>query len=231
MLVSARPVSASDTTDTSPSPELVTAFITASADGYLETLVKLLAEHSGGDEDNYSSRLALINAIDGTRRTALTEAIAGDHQTTIRWLIQQGADPDLRGQHRLRPLALAVLYRRFYIARMLLIEGANPNPKDPHGSSPLHYAARSGDIRLIRLLLRFDANINMINVNRVTPLMDAVKLQKIESVKFFINRSANPFMRDKHGLTAAERSAALGHSDITQLLTRYQAHLERKAQP
>lgn len=80
-------------------------------------LVKQLVENDDID----------INAVNGKIGPALVSASYGGHKEIVRFLLDKGADINIRDEKGTTPLMNAVIGEKPEIVRILLERGANPN--------------------------------------------------------------------------------------------------------
>lgn len=112
-----------------------------------------------------------IDASDGDARTALIHAAAYNNIELLKWLIDQGADPDHQDRIGYAALHFAGQNMLVDVARFLLEKGANPNIQDKHGNSPLWTAVfNSVDEKgVMNLLLKHDADPDLKNKHDRSP--------------------------------------------------------------
>lgn len=122
----------------------------ACALGYLNE-VKRCIEEDGKNLERHSS--------DGF--TPLILACYFDNFEIARWLIENGADPDLRANNQsgVSPLNSAVAASSQEIVELLLEAGADPDAAQQSGITPLHSAAHSGDRQICELLIKNGARV------------------------------------------------------------------------
>jgi uncharacterized protein len=90
--------------------------------------------------------------------TGLHVSVARSDATWIRFLLQRGADPNIRNKKGLTPLQLATALRFTEGVEALVKGGANVNVGDQTGETPLITAVHTGNVRLVRLLLEQGAD-------------------------------------------------------------------------
>jgi ankyrin repeat protein len=97
----------------------------------------------------------------GRHGSALRAAAAHGHVSTVRLLLDRGADIDDLGFDG-APLHLASECGHIEVVKTLLDGGANIEIQDDHGTRPLHSAVSGtrGNVDIVRLLLDRGANIN-----------------------------------------------------------------------
>jgi len=116
----------------------------------------------GGDLDeikNYLSAGGDINALDPSRLTMLVCAIRGRQTAVAEFLINKGADINLKGNRGASPLAWAADGRP-EIARMLLDKGADVTISDDLGCTALHSAVALGHKDIVETLITKGADVN-----------------------------------------------------------------------
>jgi ankyrin repeat protein len=86
------------------------------------------------------------------------------HSGAIKYLLEHGANPELRNERGLSVLHLAVShdhlsggYRQREVTKLLLTHGADPNSMDGNGLTCLNSAMH--DVELVRLLIEYGADI------------------------------------------------------------------------
>jgi len=94
--------------------------------------------------------------------TALGIAVYFNHEEIVRYLLSQGADPNICSQndYQVFPLHTASSENNDTISKLLLDAGAEVNVQQQGGYTPLHFAAAHGNIDLIIALLELGADVN-----------------------------------------------------------------------
>lgn len=156
----------------------------------------------------------------------LLDAIQANDTKAVERLIQAGADPQQRDQHR-TPLLLAAAHGHLEILELLLQAGADPEMPDgdlahpnlkrtaqyggkellvgePLGHTALFCAARHGHVPIIQRLLQAGADPNRRDFLAETPLIWAAEAGHLEALKALIQGGAQP---DTPALSAALEQA------------------------
>ena len=145
-------------------------------------------------------------------RTPLSYAAESGHESLVKLLLQNGADPKLKDDLGRTPLHYAIALHRDAsdgiryvlgqddfksftvrveaIAKLLIEHGISVDEQDGGGLSPLHLAAIKGNDLMINFLLDNDANIDLQTKDGITALHLAIKNQHESSVYLLINRGA-----------------------------------------
>jgi ankyrin repeat protein len=133
-----------------------------------------------------------VNSIDGaTGETALQLVTRGRDLGWMAFLIQNGAQPDVRDRNGNTALMTAVQIGYGEGAQLLLGQGANVNAANARGETPLIMAVHNRDIALARTLLEVGANPNQTDTASGMSARDyaardpraAAILRMIESIK------------------------------------------------
>lgn len=96
----------------------------------------------------------LINSRDITSGdTGLHIAVARDDALWVRFLLQRGADPNIRNKRGITPLQLATQRGFIEGVEELIKKGASINISDQTGETPLIAAVHARNVGLVRLLL------------------------------------------------------------------------------
>ena len=117
------------------------------ADG--DTVVKML--------DQPGQRIVNSRVIT-TGEGALHIVVTRGDSTYLRFLLQRGADPNMRDGRGDTPLLLAVQYGQNAIVDVLTANKANPNLGNGGGETPLIRAVQKRDLPMVRSLLAAGAN-------------------------------------------------------------------------
>ena len=149
----------------------------------------------------------------------LSIAVLNSKLEIVRFLLDQGADPNLQDLVGESPLHLAAENSCMEIAELLLRSKAEPNCTTIDGETPLHHAAFKGDLRILALLLSYGADPNSADVTLGrTPLHCAVQCGHLEGVNLLLSYGGNPTIEDKEGSTAV---AACQSHEISKVLAEW----------
>lgn len=133
--------------------------------------------------------------------SALFVAASRNNLSMVNFLLDRGADPDIRTNWGWTPLFAACEHGNFEMARSLISKGANPELQSTgeelvgggygmgKGSTPFHRAARSGRIEIIKLLFDHGAEIN--GKAFPTPLQWAALSGNKSILKFLVDHGAD----------------------------------------
>ena len=120
--------------------------------------------------------ISKINDFDECGWTPLYRSvIAGDISSTT-FLLNKGADPNIKCTMGETPLYQAVEMEKLDIIKLLLKKGADPNITNDDDLSPLHAAVNKQNILIVKTLLKYGANPNIKSkLYQQTPLHLAIK--------------------------------------------------------
>jgi hypothetical protein len=174
-------------------------------------IVQLLYEHG-----------AIVDVQGKCKRTPLITAPDGGHCEIVEWLLNRGADPNLREDEGfLTPLHVAAGRGQVEISRMLLQHKVDQNALDKHGQTPLHLASQQGHIDVARLLLEHGVDVNAQDNNRSTALHLASEESKLEVARLLLEYVADVEVEDNSGRTPLGVASGELCDEITKLLSEH----------
>ena len=160
------------------------------------------------------------------RYSLLHLAVKNGYETLARFLIEIGANIDVKGISNMTPLHFAVGEQNLKMVKLLLASNANVNVRSELEMTPLHYAAWFGNVEIVELLLKKEANVNVQNLDRSTPLHYAVMRESnTEIVKPLLERKASVNLLDREGKTPLDYAIHYNykHPKLIKLLLDYGA--------
>lgn len=113
--------------------------------------------------------------------TALTEAAEEGHLGVVRWLLDQGARPNLGDEEGETALHEAAEEGHLEVVTLLLDRGANLDQSDLEGRTPLMLAAGEGHADVVALLLQRGANVGALD-NRARSALDYARDATIQQL-------------------------------------------------
>jgi uncharacterized protein len=158
-------------------------------------------------DDDADVRVYLLRGVpvaarnrDGT--PALVLAAAERAFKVVRtFLAIPGTEVEVSNRANETALMYAALHGSVDTATLLVEKGAQVNRP---GWAPLHYAATGGNQVMVDWLLERHAFIDAESPNRTTPLMMAVRQKHDAVARQLISAGADPTIRNRAGLTAAD---------------------------
>jgi ankyrin repeat protein len=157
------------------------------------------------------------DAKDG--KSALHLAFYYKQHSTIRLLINHGADINQKGPDGWTPLIQAIREKNEDLVWLLIKKGARVDQKDSNGWSPLHYAVRLRSKDLVWLLISNNASVNLSHID--VPSVLNLALQKTEySIAWLLcQNGADINCIDNKGMTSLHRACYDGrHKEVEFLL-------------
>jgi len=168
-------------------------------------------------EKQVAASPGLLRAQDQGGSTPLHHAAAFGSLTTLKFLLDAGAEVNAQNRRASTPLHWAI--RDEAKVRMLLERGAGVNTKQADGRTPLYQAASlgNGDV-ILRLLLDKGGDPNLATSNGQTPLMAASGRGNVGAMRLLIAKKASINARNGAGATALMAAAASREPRAVQLL-------------
>jgi ankyrin repeat protein/beta-lactamase regulating signal transducer with metallopeptidase domain len=172
-----------------------------------------------------------VNTKDKEGYTAIYDAAARGHKDVVEFLINKGADINIRVDIDAKnsglwtPLQTAVRHNQASVVELLISKGASVNTKDKWGFSPLHTAAKHGYTGVAEHLIDKGADLNAKNNNGETPLHIAARRNNKLAAELLITKDANINAKNKWNRTPMEIALDQGHRQIVELLHKHGARV------
>ena len=151
-------------------------------------------------------------------RSALADAAEQRDQTTVRKLIETGADINSAQVDGTTALHWAAYHDDAETVALLVRAGANVNAVNRYGVPPLAPACTNGNAAIVKILLHAGANANATMKGGESVLMLAARSGSLEAVKALLARDARSEARERLGQTALMWAAAEGHTAVVSAL-------------
>jgi len=174
---------------------------------------------------------------------AMFEAVSQDRVEVVRLLIDLGMSIEIEDEHKQRPLHIAASNDSLRVAALLIERGAEVDPAESNwGATPLGFAIYGQRTRMIKLLGRVSSSVWELTssgqVERLRELLAAQpklanaggennsllmwlpddESQAVEIVKLLLAVGVDPAIRNKEGLTAADRAEKRGLYAAAEML-------------
>ncbi len=180
-------------------------------------------------ELEYSTRD--LDAIDASGRTCVSWAAARGDETSLRILLEYGADPNIPDIQGSIPLHHV---RDVTCGKLLLHYGANLLARNSFGRTSLHTICRDdggdGALDMLKTLVEMGIDINATDYVGETALMNASLNRYTHCARYLLEHGADPSIVGSDG-TAAIHFAALydAHAILHELLAHGANHLAQKS--
>jgi ankyrin repeat protein len=146
----------------------------------------------------------------------------------IRFLLENGADPNLRDDRGSCPLIEAAMSKNYEVVDLLLEMGADINAQENNGKTALHYSLFGSPLSAKQLIDR-GANLELCEQDGDTPLILAVKVPEmsdIDLVGALLERGANPNATGRPDkIRPVHVAAYLGHTELVRKLVSFGADI------
>jgi ankyrin repeat protein len=178
-----------------------------------------------------------------------------DRADVVEFLLDLGVSPNVENAEKERPLHIAGYNNALRVAELLIARGAEIDPVETnYGNTPLgcadhyQYAAMMellgrysrdvweltyiGNVERVRAVLREEPERARVVAGGHTPLMwlpTADERRAMAVAELLLAHGADPSLRNKDGMTAADRAERIGMFDVAEMLRR--ASSPRDARP
>lgn len=166
-----------------------------------------------------------------TRCKPITFAAENGNLTTLKKLLDAGADPDGDTSYGDTPLIIAIMSDHRDAVDLLLQYKADVNKTNRFGASAFTGVAAMGDVELVGKFIKHGADIdktfpfNNPATRRVqgntTPLSVAVQMGHTQVVKLLLQNKADPHIRDSLGKSAADYADSSGNAEMKEIFMPY----------
>ncbi|KAF5649605.1 transcription activator acu-15 [Fusarium sp. NRRL 52700] len=120
----------------------------------------------------------------------------------ITFLIEQGADVDVKKDNATSVLCQACWSGYGKVISLLIEKGVDPNGADKDGRTPLAPAAGAGHKEIVQNLLGHDVDIDPVDEDETTPMLMAACCRHSEIVLMLLEKGANPNAHEINGYNA-----------------------------
>lgn len=96
-----------------------------------------------------------IDSVDHAGLTALAYAVMSERTENVRFLLENGADPNFVCRTGTLPIQDAIFNEDLESLQLLLDYGANIVSENADGLAPIHWAIGSGNANILRLFLKY----------------------------------------------------------------------------
>ncbi|EPY80231.1 hypothetical protein CB1_000850007 [Camelus ferus] len=165
-----------------------------------------------------------LNVTDDYGNTPLHWAAEKNQVESVKFLLLQGANPNLRNYNLMAPLHVAAQFLHNEVLK--LNKGANLCKSNKWGCFPIHQAAFSGAKKCMEIILKFGeehgysrlSHINFVNNGKASPLHMAVQSGDLEMIKMCLDNGAQLDLVEKGKCTALHFAATQGATEIVKLM-------------
>lgn len=155
-----------------------------------------------------------IDEMDVSGNTALSYAVADEHEAVAKLLLDKGAGFDTRNGF-MTPLKIASMRGNEAIARLLIANGANVN----FGLwTPIAKASKHGHEAIVRLLIEKGADVNVLDPDGWTPLVHALNGGHLSIARLLLDEGADVNVLGPAGCTPLSWASYQGYDAVASHL-------------
>ncbi|MBM4222936.1 MAG: hypothetical protein FJ161_03975, partial [Gammaproteobacteria bacterium] len=169
---------------------------------------------------------AKVDAQDALQNTGLIAAVKASSIESVNYLIEAGANLNIKDSADCTALIYSAIGNRDLIAKALVNnESLDINASDRLGQNALMHAAIQNSVQTLEILLP-KADIDLKDNNELTAVMHAATHNSTESLKSLITAGANIHLSKKNGITALMLAAQHNSTDSLDALIQAGADME-----
>jgi ankyrin repeat protein len=180
----------------------------------IEKILKQIYEHEWEKEDVK----AILNRKNPKGQPLIILAIQNSMVSFHDFLLEKGADPNLRSDSGSLPILYAAIKEEPHMLKQLIAHGANVNETNVHKNTALLLSCYMSFHENVKCLVQNNADVNLVNLYGYTPLMVSTLKQNNETVEYLLQNGADPNIKNKLGQTALMFSALKGDVESTKSL-------------
>lgn len=166
---------------------------------------------------------APLEAQDPQGRSALLRAVAGDHVSVAKTLLDAGASPNTQAANRDTPWLLAGALGRTEIIAAMLPRRPDLSIRNRYGGNALIPACERAHVEAVKLLLTSGIDLDHVNDLGWTCLLEIVILgdggpRHQQVARLVLDAGANPSLADKDGVTPLAHARQRGQQAVARLI-------------
>lgn len=166
---------------------------------------------------------APLDAQDAQGRSALLRAVAGDHVSVAKILLEAGASPNTQAANRDTPWLLAGALGRAEIIAAMLPRKPDLSIRNRYGGNALIPACERAHVEAVKLLLTSGIDLDHINDLGWTCLLEIVILgdggpRHQQVARLVLDAGADPSIADRDGVTPLAHARQRGQQAIARLI-------------
>jgi ankyrin repeat protein/energy-coupling factor transporter ATP-binding protein EcfA2 len=140
------------------------------------------------------------------------------HISLLEFLLQKGADANMRIWNNSTPLHLACKQGNKECVLALLKRSAHINQSNKKGDTALHEAVRSRNSDIVQILLSNKAEAEICNKDGDTPLHVACQLNNLTAVSHLLDANTYTNTRNKNGDSPLDCAVRGGHTTLVKYI-------------
>lgn len=172
--------------------------------------------------------ITAIQEKDSSGSTPLHWACGSNDPTTVKLLLEAGADMEAKDNDGESPLHWACRADCPETAIILLEAGADINAKNNDGYTPLHKASFTNKTAITKMLLEAGADIEATDNKGYAPLLSACLFRRTKIIKMLLEAGADIQVKDNWGDSPLHLACYLGSPATAKMLLEAGASIDAK---
>ncbi|XP_044579759.1 uncharacterized protein LOC123261929 [Cotesia glomerata] len=162
--------------------------------------------------------------------TALHFAVKGSNCETIKFILDQKVNVDVKDFDGQSPLHVAAEHGRTDVVKIFVAKKIlTPDLVNNYGDTPLHIAAQRGHREIVEILLQNNSNAKILNYSGYMPLHCAALNGHKDVVDVLLKKEKGvDYSKSFDGMTILHLAAKHGHTDLVKYLITLKANVNTK---
>ena len=165
-----------------------------------------------------AKKTGFVNIVKIFIRTLFPKAIRNGDLEMVKYLMQEGADPNENYGGEGFPLILAIVNKRLEITKVLIDHGCDINFSTLNGWTPILTAIAVESLELVEVLVENGADLETLDGHGWKPLPFAVMKGNVEIVQYLMLNQVCKDSRNQNGQSSLEVALQMKHISILKII-------------
>ncbi|XP_064473258.1 transient receptor potential cation channel subfamily A member 1 homolog isoform X2 [Ornithodoros turicata] len=160
----------------------------------------------------------MLSKLDRQQMSPLHYAVENNHPDIVRYLLENGVNPNVKSTTSYAPLNLAAIHSTVEVCKLLIEHGADVESLAEDNKTPLLLASQNQKPDIVTYLLDQGAGIEDCDLEGNTPLLCAVDSGNVDVVHILLERGANIACRNGEGFNVLHTAVLSKNATVLKQL-------------